>query len=77
MLILFFSFKIKFLDSLLCVSFIPRILLGINVFFSFYVFGLCVINFYVSPFIGLVLILDYISVRIGVFFLIGNHLRFC
>ena len=69
--ILFF-YKRKNLDSIIYVFSHPRILLGLNVFFSFDVFSLGFsldrINLYTSKIIGLVLILWDISVCLGILF---------
>ena len=58
------------LDSLnyvLNVFLLPRIILGINVFFSLDVFTFDRVNIYASPFIGLVFILEGITVKPGLF----------
>ena len=65
MMILFYLillfFERNYFDSILYIFFLIRILLGINVFFSLYVFSLDLIldriYFYMSIFIGLVFIL--------------------
>ena len=70
-LILLFSIR-NAPGSLLYTFFPPRILLGPNILLSFEVFSLEFsvdgIHFYVSPIIGLLLVLRDITVRLGIFF---------
>ena len=58
----------KGLGSIFYLFFLPRIVFGTNVLFIFYIFDIDRINFYVSPFIGIVFILDDITVFLGILF---------
>ena len=60
-------FKRKSIVNLLCVFFSPIILLSPNVSLGFDVFSINGINFYMKPFIGVVLFLGNISASLGMY----------
>ena len=65
--LIFFRNCLSNLLYIFYIFFPPRTLLGINHLFNFDVFSIVWINFYMIPFIGLVNILDGITVSLGVF----------